>query len=142
LLFPYHKATFKLQDYLPLPRHNCRISIAVTQTCLQALSIITAYNTVHISALTFPVIALKNNFESRIPQSLPISNRGYRSNIALITNILQMLSKSEWNSHIVVQKKLFQRKKNKKNKMVSLLILQPFHFSPVSLLANFRTEDA
>jgi len=40
-----------------LPQRHCRISIAVTQTCVQALSLLSAHNTVHTFPL--PVIAQK-----------------------------------------------------------------------------------
>jgi len=52
---------------IPLPRRLCRVSIAEMQTCLQALSLLTAYNTLGLqSAPTFPVITQKKYFESRI----------------------------------------------------------------------------
>jgi len=55
---PVH--TIRITRALPLPRRLCRASIAETQTCLQALSLLTAYNTLGLqSAPLIPVIAQK-----------------------------------------------------------------------------------
>jgi len=59
--------TIRIIRTLPLPRRLCRVSIAETQTCLQALSLLTAHNTLGLqSAPPFPVITKKKYFESRI----------------------------------------------------------------------------
>jgi len=74
-----------------------------------------AYNTVHTTVHTFPVITQKLYFESRILQILIISYRGRWSNIAFITKILHMCCrKNGIELTIFLQGKLFQRKTAKK----------------------------
>ena len=69
---------------LPLPRCHCRISIVETQTCLQALSLLSAYNTLHSACISSD--CAKKYFQFRIAQIKP----GRQSNVAFITKILQM----------------------------------------------------
>ena len=97
----------------PLSRRHCRISIAETQTCLQALSLLSGYNTLHSAYISSDYT--KTCFESRIPQILLTSERGHRSNKAFVANILQMCCRKKWNSNISPQRKSFQRKKAKKS---------------------------
>ena len=72
---------------LPLYLRYCRISIAETQTCLQALSQLSAHNTLHSAQISSDYE--KNHFECSIPEILTTSERGRRSNIAFITKILR-----------------------------------------------------
>jgi len=105
--------TTRIIRTLPLPRRYCHISIAGTQISLQALSLLCAYNTL---LPTFPVNTKNIYFKSSIPQILPTSERGRRSNIACFAIILPMCCRQKWNSNISLQRKLFQRKKAKKAK--------------------------
>jgi len=106
--------TTRIIRALPLSRYHCRISIAETQTCLQALSLLGAYNTIHTThCIHFQWFRKKNYFESRILQILLTSERGRRSNITFITNILHVLPK-KLNSNIFLQMNVFQRKKANK----------------------------
>ena len=65
--------TIKIIKSLPV-RHSC-ISTADTQTCLQALNLLSAYNTLH-SARISSGYAKKTYFESGVPVILPTSERG------------------------------------------------------------------
>jgi len=73
----------KIIRVLPLHRRHCRISIAETQTRLQALDrlclVLKTQYTVHI----FPGITQNFYFQSSITQVLHIWERGPRSNVAL-----------------------------------------------------------
>ena len=80
--------TTRIIRVLPLPRRHSSNPVAETQTCLQALSRFSAYDTLHISHISSDT--QKMYFESHIAQTLLTSERGPRSNIAFITNILQM----------------------------------------------------
>ena len=69
--------TTRIIRALPLRRH-CRIFIAETQTCLQALSLLRAYTT-HYTVQwvhTFLVVTPQLNFESSIPQILLVTECG------------------------------------------------------------------
>jgi len=85
----YHSCT-TTRIMRALPQRHCRISIAVTQTCLQALSLLSAHNTLHSAHISTSSDCAKTYFGSHIPQILPTSERGLRSNVAFIANTLQM----------------------------------------------------
>jgi len=59
------------------------------------------------------VFTLKIYFDSRSPQILLTSERGRRSIIAFMRNILQVLAKKNGTVNIFMQKKLLQREKAK-----------------------------
>ena len=78
---------------LPFRRRHCHISIAETQTCLKALSLLSSYYTVH----AFPVISdyAKKSFRISHPEILPTPECRRRSNI-FVTKKLQRLLKKKW----------------------------------------------
>ena len=61
---------------LSLPRHRCRIYIAETQTCLQALSLLRGSITIHSESISSD--STKIYFESRILRIWPTSERERR----------------------------------------------------------------
>jgi len=108
----------RIAPSLPHARDHCRIFIAKTQTCLQALSLVSAYNTLHSAQRThFQLLRKKcilNLASLKFYQNQ--IRRGRQSNKGPITNILQMCFRKICNSDIFLQRKLFQRKKSKKAK--------------------------
>ena len=119
--------TIRIIRALPL-RRNYRISIAKMQTCLQALRLFSAYNTIGTVPCsecthTFPVTTQKLYFEFTIHQISLISECGvwysiYHKNFA---NVLP----KRWNSNIFLHKNLCQRKKDQKRAKRPNTFLRP-----------------
>jgi len=90
-------------------RRHCRISIAGTQTCLLALSLLSSYNTIHSTQCSECM-----HFQW-LRKILLKSERSRRSNIIYHKIFASMLPK-KWNNSIFLHRNLFQRKRPKRAK--------------------------
>jgi len=89
---------------LPLFRHQCRIYVVETQTCRQALSLLSAFNTVHSVHISGDYA--KTLFRNTHPSNITYIRTWVSSwsNIAFIKNVLQMCCRKKRNSSIFLQR--------------------------------------